>query len=309
MEHQRQAIQMDPKRRADHRRHRPLLHPNLQLSSLAANSQGGLRWQAGEPAQAIQAWTSALEFGDQETQAKAAFNIGIAHHDAHDYQTAISNFEYSLTLAAPKLKAKTAMMLAASHEALDAEAPTIDGWYRCALEVGDPEYSPIAAVKLSERIYRLEGPSPEALDMAKMGYGPENPAARGEAALMHGHILEKLERIEEAIAAYQTAIDTGHTDWTPAGHCALGLLYASQNRVMMGRRHLWAAHDSGHPEYRPQAAYWLGMFSMWDGTHGKEGELQNAAIMFREAVDSGHPEWAPEAKSTLAALIESFGDS
>lgn len=76
----------------------------------------------------------------------------------------------------------------------------------------------------------------------------------------------------------------------------------------MGMRHLQAAYNSGHPEYRLEAAYWMGMFYWWDGTHGKGGELQNAAIMLRQVVDSGNPKWWPDAGFALASILENLGD-
>ena len=114
-------------------------------------------------------------------------------------------------------------------------------------------------------------------------------------------MLEELEAFDEAIAAYQAAIDSGHADWAPAGHCGLGLLHGTQNRTHMGMRHLRAAYDSGHPEYHLEAAYWMGMFYWWDGTHGQIGALRNAATVLREVVDSGHSKWAAEAASALAS--------
>ncbi|HEX5119447.1 MAG TPA: hypothetical protein VFW65_30010 [Pseudonocardiaceae bacterium] len=282
-------------------------HPDY--SAHAALQLGGLLWEENHDASgAIRAWTSAAQLGDPETQAKATFNIGIAHHDAHEYRAAISKFQHAMRLADSHFQAKILMMLAETHQAIGAEASIIDDYYRQALGIDDPHYSPIAAVALGKRMYDRDGPSAEALRVTRIGYGSQNLEARAEAAWRLGHMLEERGEIDEAIAAYRTAIDTDHSDWAPCGHCALGLLYGIQNKTSMGMRHLQAAYNSGHPEYRMEAAYWIGMFYWWDGTHGKEGALQNAVIMLRQVVDSRNRKWWPEAGIALASILEDLGD-
>lgn len=271
-------------------------------SGEAALSLGGMLWEARDIRGATEAWTKAVQLGEPEAQSKAAFNIGIAYHDAHDYDTAVSHFEHAMTLVDTGFRAKIAMMLAQTHQTMGTDAAIIDDYYRQAVDVGDPHFSPLAAVALGNRIYAREGASPEALSMTRTAYESQDLDARGEAAWRLGHMLEELEEFGEAITAYQTAIDSGHADWSPAGHCGLGLLHGTQNRTHMAMRHLRAAYNSGHSEYHLEAAYWMGMFYWWDGTHGQTGALRNAAIFLQEVVDSGHSKWAADAASALASI-------
>ncbi|MCI4061921.1 hypothetical protein MRQ36_04810 [Micromonospora sp. R77] len=276
-------------------------------SAQAALSLGALLWEKEEAdaRAAIQAWTTAEELGDPEVRAKAAFNIGVAHLDGRNYRTALAKLQHAMDLAESGFKAKVAMMLAQVHESVDADAAIIDDYYYRAIQVDDPLYAPIAAVTLGDRIYRRNGPGPEALRVTRLAYESQNPEAQSEAAWRLGHMLEELGELDEAIVAYQTTIDAGHVDWAPAGHCALGLLHGTQGRKHVGMRHLRTAYHSGHPEYRLEAAYWMGMFYWWDGAHGNPARLQNALIMLREVVQSRHPQWEPRASSALAELRKS----
>jgi tetratricopeptide (TPR) repeat protein len=287
-----------------------ILCAQADYSAQAALSLGSLLWEkeARDAAGAIRAWTSAKQLGDPQTQAKAAFNIGVARHNAQDYRSAVSELQYALRLADAGFKAKVTMMLAETHQAMGADAAIIDDYYHQALQMDDAHYSPMAAVTLGSRIYDREGPSPEALRMTRLAYVSHNLASRGEAAWRLGNMLEEREELEGAITAYKTAIETDHVDWAPAGHCALGLLHGMQNRTNMAMRHLRAAYDSGHPEYRLEAAFWMAMFYWWDGAHGKEGKLRNAVIMLRQVVDSGNPKWEPQASSALAKILENLED-
>ncbi|MEO3743102.1 tetratricopeptide repeat protein, partial [Plantactinospora sp. B5E13] len=275
-------------------------------SAQAALSLGSLLWEkeARDAAGAIRAWTTAKELGDQATQAKASFNIGLAYHHAQNYRAAVSELQHAMRLSDSGFQAKIAIMLAEVHQSMDTEAVIVDDYYYQALRVGDPHYSPMAAITLGSRIYSREGPSPEALKVTRLAFTSQNLEAQGEAAWQLGHMLEEREELDEAIKAYKTAIDTGHVDWAPAGHCALGLLHGTQNRTNMGMRHLRTAYDSRHPEYRLEAAYWMGMFYWWDGAHGKQGKLQNAVIMLRQVVNSGHPKWGPRASSALSDILK-----
>jgi HEAT repeat protein len=76
----------------------------------------------------------------------------------------------------------------------------------------------------------------------------------------------------------------------------------------MAMRHLRAAYESGHAEYRLEAAYWMGMFYWWDGTHGRESELRNAVIMLQQVVDSVNSRWGSDAGAALGSIREDFGD-
>ncbi|MFI0793175.1 hypothetical protein ACH4OY_10810 [Micromonospora rubida] len=275
-------------------------------SAQAALSLGGLLWEKEDldAPGAIRAWTTAEELGDPETRVKAAFNIGVAHHNSQNYHNAVFKLQHAMNLADSGFKAKVAIMLAKTYQSMGADAAIIDDYYYQALRVDDPHCSPIAAVTLGDRIYRREGPISEALRVTRLAYNSQNPEAQGEAAWRLGHMLEELEELDEAIAAYETAIDAGHVDWAPAGHCALGLLHGTQGRKHIGMRHLQAAYNSGHPEHRLEAGYWVGMFYWWDGAHGNPGKLQNAVIMLREVVNSGHPKWGSQASSALAEIRE-----
>lgn len=76
-----------------------------------------------------------------------------------------------MTLVDTGFRAKIAIMLAQTHQTMGTDAAIIDGYYRQALNIGDPHYSPLAAVALGNRSYAREGASPEALSVTRRNTG------------------------------------------------------------------------------------------------------------------------------------------
>ncbi|WFE63377.1 hypothetical protein [Micromonospora sp. WMMD714] len=276
-------------------------------SAQAALSLGSLLCEKETPdfPGAIRAWTDAEKLGDRETRAKAAFNIGVAYDVAHRYPEAVVKLQSAMDLADSGFKARVALMLAQVHESMGSEYVIVDEFYYEAANVDESRFSLLAAVALAGRILEREGPVPEVERLARLAYKEQvpceeqDPEVRGKGAWLLGYILEAREDTDAAIRAYEAAIETRHADWATAANCSLGLLHGTQDRKHTGVKYLREAYRSGHPEHRLEAGFWIGMFYLWDGTHGKPGSLESALIMLREVAESGHPKWAKEASLVL----------
>jgi tetratricopeptide (TPR) repeat protein len=280
-----------------------------RYSASAALSLGAVLNREGDIPEATRAWQKAEEIGDPATAAKASFNIGIVLHEAGDNAAAVPEFERAFLGGASAIKAKAAMMLASVHEGMDADAGIVDDCYERAMAVGDLEYSPVAAVIFGKRVLAREGSSPKAMELMRIASESSNSEARGEGAWRLGCMLEKREDFTGAMSAYEAAIKTGSADWGPAGNLSLGLLHGVQNRKNIGMGYLQAAYESRHHEFGLEAAFWLGMFYWWDGTHENRAKLRNAEDMLREVMAAGEDSgsWAP-AGNALGSVLLARGD-
>ncbi|HXL90415.1 MAG TPA: tetratricopeptide repeat protein [Streptosporangiaceae bacterium] len=279
-------------------------------SAQAALRLGAILYKENDLSGAIRTWSRALEIGDLEVKAKALFNIGLAHRDADDYVSATRDFE-SVTRgldAHSGLRTRAAIILAEIHEDAGADLTTIGNYYQRALDFQDSEYSPIAALAFGKVIYERDRSSSRAVELMRIANESRNIEVRGEGALLLGRILEENESFEDAISAYETAIGTGHTEWKPAGHLYLGLLYGTQGKKNTGMRQLQLAYNSRHPEYRLEAAYWIGMLYWWDGMLGNKANLVSAEEMFRQVFAHRDSEPWAAAGLQLGQVLRARGD-
>jgi tetratricopeptide (TPR) repeat protein len=279
-------------------------------SSQAALRLGAILYGENDLSGAIQTWSRAQKIGDLETKAKASFNIGLAHRDSDDYASATQEFEFVMRdlNANSGLRTRSAIILAEIHEDMGADLAVIDNYYQSALDIRDPEYSPIAALAFGKAIHKRDRSSLRAVELMRIANESSNIEVRGEGAWLLGRIMEENESFEDAISAYETAISTGHADWKPAGHLYLGLLYGTQGKKNTGMRQLQFAYNSRHPEYRLEAAYWIGMFYWWDGMLGNRANLASAEEMFQQVFAHRDSEPWAAAGLQLGQVLLAKGD-
>ena len=97
----------------------------------------------------------------------------------------------------------------------------------------------------------------------------------------------------EARAAWQHAADSGHPDHAPKAWNSLGILESEQVRPDEARAAWHHAIDSGHPDHAPKAWINLGILEY------KQGRPDEARAAWQHAIDSGHPDHAPKAWNNL----------
>lgn len=279
-------------------------------SAQAALRLGAIRYEENDLPGAVRTWSRAREIGDPEIKAKASFNIGLAHRDANEYVLATQDFESVMRNldANSGLRARAAIILAEIHEDMGADLVTINNYYQRALDIRDPEYSPIAALAFGKVAYERDRSSPRVVELMRIASDSRNIAVRGEAAWILGRILEENESFVDAISSYETAISTGHVDWKPAGQLYLGLLYGTQGKKNTGMRQLQFAYNSRHPKYRLEAAYWIGMFYWWDGMLGNKANLASAEEMFQQVFAYRDSEPWADAGLHLGQVLLARGD-
>jgi len=123
-----------------------------------------------------------------------------------------------------------------------------------------------------------------------------------EAAFGLGVLLGEQGDVEGAKAAYQRAIDSGHTAQTPLAALGLGGLLKEQGDVEGAKVAYQRAIDSGHADAAPMAALVLGLLL------GEQGDVEGAKAAYQRAIDSGHDDAAPLAAFGLGGLLEEQGD-
>lgn len=116
--------------------------------------------------------------------------------------------------------------------------------------------------------------------------GLEAPAA----AYGLGLLLAGQGDVSGAVAAFQSAIDSGHVEYAPAAARNLGVLLAGQGDIAGARAALQSAVDSGDAEQSPAAAVDLGLLL------AGQGDPTGARTAYQVAIDSGHAELAPMAE-------------
>ncbi len=138
----------------------------------------------------------------------------------------------------------------------------------------------------------------EGIDVAAIHTNAAEGQARAERALAAGVAgrmstpdtgLLKSEQVrpDEARAAWQHAIESGHPELAPIGWISLGVLEAEQDRPDEARAAWQHAIKSGHPELAPKAWNSLGMLEYEQGQTGEaRAAWQHAAV---EATPQTHP--------------------
>lgn len=248
-------------------------------SVTAALDLGMLFDDTGDRAGALAAWTVAARLGDPATASKANLNIGLLHHESGDDEAAVAAFRLAEATDDTSRRARAVLLLAEADERLGADAVTVDGHYRRAIDAGDEDLSPLAAVALGGRIYGRHGATDEAVSLLRLGVASTNVEARAKGGFALGRLLEDRGEPAAAVEALQTAIGAHHPEFSVAAQSMLGQIYATLEKREPAMRHLKAALDAGHPEYSTEAAFYIGVMDQWDG------KFKNAALMFRRVFE------------------------
>ncbi|GGX73327.1 tetratricopeptide repeat protein [Streptomyces hiroshimensis] len=190
----------------------------------------------------------------------------------------------------------------------DAEAAR--SWLDRAVASGHPDWSVTARVDLAFVAAAAEEPTVRAEDRTAraeglltgvMGSGHPHQAPR--AAVTLGDLLASNGRLNEAEHAYQSAIDSGHSDWAQIARINLAsVLAAARGGTARARELLTEAMGSGHPHQAPRAADILGDLL------ASNGRLNEAEHAYQTAIDSGHSDWAQIARTDLATMLADSGD-
>ena len=122
------------------------------------------------------------------------------------------------------------------------------------------------------------------------------------AALALGLVLAERGDFEDARAAYQQAIDSGHLDYEPMAAFNLGIMLAERGDFEGARAAYQQAIDSGHADHAPAAAVALGIML------AERGDFEGARAAYQQAIDSGHADHAPAAAVALGILLAKRGD-
>jgi tetratricopeptide (TPR) repeat protein len=116
-----------------------------------------------------------------------------------------------------------------------------------------------------------------------------------------GVMLVERRDLDGAAAAFQHAHESGHPEVAPEAAFQLALVRHMQDRIPEVLVYLERAAKSSHDDIAPQAATMLGRFLF-------EDEPQAASAHWEMAVASGHHDAAPEAARYLAELRDRQGD-
>ena len=116
------------------------------------------------------------------------------------------------------------------------------------------------------------------------------------AAVHLGRVREKQDRLDDAAAAFQHAVESEHHEHAPSAAVRLGRVREKQDRLDDAAAAYEFAVESGHEEHAPAAAGSLGLLR-W-----KQNLLDDAAAAYELAVESGHEVHAPHAAVSLGLL-------
>ncbi len=139
-----------------------------------------------------------------------------------------------------------------------------------------------------------------AIDSGDAEYGPR-------AAIALAEMLERAGELGGARVAYQAAIDSGHHDLAPGAADALGMMLAANrddpralDAAVAAFRH---AAESGHPSYARGSGWTLGMLL------GLRGDLAGARAAFRLSAQAGPAAAVPATMIRYASTLAcEFGD-
>jgi DNA polymerase III delta prime subunit len=152
---------------------------------------------------------------------------------------------------------------------------------------------------------RRGGQPPEQGDVEEARAAYQQAIASGhapKAVFSLGRLLERQGDVRGAKKAYQQAIASGHADYAPVAAFSLGNLLERQGHVEGAEASYRQAIASGHAEVAPEAAIILGELLE------KQGDLEGAKTVYQWVIASGHPEWAPQAALHLRELREKQDD-
>jgi Tfp pilus assembly protein PilF len=173
--------------------------------------------------------------------------------------------------------------------------------YQQAIDSGDPEHAPAAAVNLGNLLAR-RGDVPGARAAYEVAIDSRHADARPKALRALGNVLAGHGDRAGAEAAYGEAIATGHNDQAPKAALNLGHLL-EQHGDDEGARAAYAwAIEAGDPAQSSEASLALGIM-----LH-KAGDFDDARELYEYAMRAAEPEIAAPAGLNLAALAERAGD-
>lgn len=118
--------------------------------------------------------------------------------------------------------------------------------WRRAIDSRHPEYAPMAAINLGYTHYGIGDPAELGRVVVPLHH-PGRPVER------FGVVVMAEREVDEARAAWQLAVDSGHAEYAPEGAYLLGRMYAAEGDLPSARSAYQVAVDSGHPVYAERA--------------------------------------------------------
>lgn len=178
--------------------------------------------------------------------------------------------------------------------------------YQAAIDSGDAEYGPRAAIALAELLEQAgDTASAKAAYQAAMGSGhPElAPAAADALGMMLAANRDDPQAIEAAVLAFRLATESGHPHYARRSGWTLGMLLGLRGDLQGARV---AFRMSAHA--CPAATVPATMIS-YAGTLACEfGDFEGATAFLREIIESGDPAHARQARAELDMIIDADGD-
>ena len=113
---------------------------------------------------------------------------------------------------------------------------------------------------------------------------------------MLGLALEGLNEIEEAVAAYERAIYSGHRDASLASQINIGHLYCKRGSLFQAVDAYMQAAMSDHLTYSPIGYLYAGL------VYYDVKEINRAKALFEQALKFPESEYAAEARNLLSKL-------
>jgi tetratricopeptide (TPR) repeat protein len=227
--------------------------------------------------------------------ARAAFLLGTLLSewggDEADARAALEQAAASgVVTAAPAAMVNLGVLLARQDD------PGQVAWFAQAVETGDSEIAPLAALYLASW-YQEQGDLARTRDAYQQAIGHEHPDASPRAAYLLGRLQHGQGKVEEAWTAWQHAIDARHPRYSVLAALELG-------DMLMRRRngqHARAAWQqaSEQPTLDPLAAMQLArVCDDW-------GQPVLAKAIYQRVINSGDVEGGPVAALGLGFLYES----
>jgi tetratricopeptide (TPR) repeat protein len=265
------------------------------------------KWKAAEAA-----YQHAIACNDDVWSPRAAYRLGRIRTQnppsgllGKKYQPAIDAYRSAITYRDSDWAARSALALAnlmLETKRLDEAGVFFDN----AVHMNHPEVSPEAAFHLG-LLHVRRGDWRSAEDAWQTAIDHNDPNWAPHAAYELGSNRRMRKNHLGARDAWQIAMTRfSHPDWSPRAACELGDLLRDKGR------HTWRlakdvyekaiddayqrAIDSGHREWRPRAAFELGL------VREKRRDWQGAADMYQRAMGEGHPTWSTKAAQRKSAI-------
>lgn len=151
------------------------------------------------------------------------------------------------------------------------------------------------------RAWPPPGEVPQAVGSGTSGLGASRPQLGPREAYELGVTLDERGDLEEALTAYQHAVNSGHAEWAPRAANRLGEVRELQEDFKAAQAAYQRAMDSAHPDEAPKGAYKLGNLLK------EEGDLEGARVAYQAAMNSGHEDWGPRATLAVGSLDHRLG--